>query len=800
VDLGTGTAVAAFTESLTWQADGKQASYTMDRAAASPFSTLPDETLSYTYSATSRRLTQEKSSWTGENVFRMDYGFDSAGRGILTKAQESNSSGSPASRTVTIGTAPPITNVAGFNSTVAEANISAIARVNVESSNHVSRYYPAEGLAPTGSTVAVNLWETPVSKTVEDPDTNGDLRWRAPLMLRPSAKPYALTTTSSSGSPSAVTTEFGLLRRSQQTITIGYDDEGNVTSRVYADGRLQKLVWDGLNRLVQVIEFRTNTGSGDNEPSYAYRWTARYDGKGRRVLTTTEWGAWASGTFTPGTGPTHRPTVQEESWYDPFHEFLEIAVLTRTAGGASETAWKIHGPDANGAYGGLQGIGGLEAIYTQSSVGGSRWTGVVDNYYGHIVAYVDGDGASRGFVWHRTLSGGYGPRPDAPVFRLSEGAALVHSTAWRGKRQDITGFYYLGARYYEPVGGRFLSPDPFGHAASMSLYDYAGGDPVNFVDPDGRLQKQTAEEIAYQRSANEALQPYIKFDKMWGFQTAGWAESKESLQRSAYIAHLERRASFLDKVAGGQEWDAAFRDTWDGGRYATDYPAERYWAGNMFGPQDANSQAGRDAGFQLAQTGQAIEPIAKAVAWGFAGQALGVAMEGIGATSGVIGSETRSVTYYAFRRNPGLAAETEFGMGEFGHIGYSLNGGKTIYGFGPAQGATRSGLSSGEVFSGTLSEQSGLFAQAAEKGFAVRTYTAQISAVDARFANWVSASMEGQVMNTSRYALSNSINFGSPGVYNCVTFPGQLGLPVVGQTGHMRDVWQIFMRAGQPWP
>jgi RHS repeat-associated protein len=74
------------------------------------------------------------------------------------------------------------------------------------------------------------------------------------------------------------------------------------------------------------------------------------------------------------------------------------------------------------------------------------------------------------------------------VYHLSEGASLTTTLAWRGKRQDITGFYWMGARYYESVSGRFLSPDPFGHGASMSLYDYAGGDPVNFVDPTGRLQ------------------------------------------------------------------------------------------------------------------------------------------------------------------------------------------------------------------------------------------------------------------------------------------------------------------------
>jgi len=78
------------------------------------------------------------------------------------------------------------------------------------------------------------------------------------------------------------------------------------------------------------------------------------------------------------------------------------------------------------------------------------------------------------------------------VWTLSEGATVEQVTAWRGRRQDITGFYWMGARYYESSSGRFLSPDPYGHAASLSLYDYAGGDSINFVDPTGRLQKLTA--------------------------------------------------------------------------------------------------------------------------------------------------------------------------------------------------------------------------------------------------------------------------------------------------------------------
>jgi RHS repeat-associated protein len=57
---------------------------------------------------------------------------------------------------------------------------------------------------------------------------------------------------------------------------------------------------------------------------------------------------------------------------------------------------------------------------------------------------------------------------------------VLEKTKGREPKQNI------GARYYEPTSGRFLSADPFGQAASPSLYDFAGGDPVNSFDPTGR--------------------------------------------------------------------------------------------------------------------------------------------------------------------------------------------------------------------------------------------------------------------------------------------------------------------------
>jgi hypothetical protein len=45
------------------------------------------------------------------------------------------------------------------------------------------------------------------------------------------------------------------------------------------------------------------------------------------------------------------------------------------------------------------------------------------------------------------------------------------------------GLYYLRARYYNPMTGRFMSRDP--DQATFHKYLYAGGNPVNRIDPRG---------------------------------------------------------------------------------------------------------------------------------------------------------------------------------------------------------------------------------------------------------------------------------------------------------------------------
>jgi RHS repeat-associated protein len=62
---------------------------------------------------------------------------------------------------------------------------------------------------------------------------------------------------------------------------------------------------------------------------------------------------------------------------------------------------------------------------------------------------------------------------------------------YRGEQYDSDlGLYYLRARYYNPITGRFMSRDPLDgyhfNPKTLHKYLYAGGDPVNAVDPTGR--------------------------------------------------------------------------------------------------------------------------------------------------------------------------------------------------------------------------------------------------------------------------------------------------------------------------
>ena len=318
----------------------------------------------------------------------------------------------------------------------------------------------ASGAAGTAGSVSAVLDSTNLGSVAV-----GNGRWYADLNLGNGVHTLAATGYYPAGQfSSTATSTFNVV--GTNTVTDSYDGAGNLISRVFAGQKTQKLTWDGLGRLVGVVQ-RDNSNNGFN-------WSATYDGLGRRLGTVN--------TPVVNGQANSAVTLTIDSFYDPRVEFQELGVAVN-----GQRTWKVMGPDLNGRYGGMQGVGGLEATICESS---GLMTGALNDYFGNVLATIN---VQQGAVnWSPVRVTGYGPALGYQAPALSGSVPLAEALVWRSRRIDPTGFYCLGARYYDPVSARFLSPDPLGHAASMDLYSFAHGDPVNQFDPSGRLGKSSS--------------------------------------------------------------------------------------------------------------------------------------------------------------------------------------------------------------------------------------------------------------------------------------------------------------------
>ncbi len=77
----------------------------------------------------------------------------------------------------------------------------------------------------------------------------------------------------------------------------------------------------------------------------------------------------------------------------------------------------------------------------------------------------------------------YGPYGASPAMG---GPTVANPFQYLGRESDPSGLYDLRARYYNPLLGRFLSPDPIGFVGGQAnLFAYSFDSPTNFSDPLG---------------------------------------------------------------------------------------------------------------------------------------------------------------------------------------------------------------------------------------------------------------------------------------------------------------------------
>jgi len=65
------------------------------------------------------------------------------------------------------------------------------------------------------------------------------------------------------------------------------------------------------------------------------------------------------------------------------------------------------------------------------------------------------------------------------------------------ERDNSTGFYYYGARYYAPWVGRWVSCDPAGPVDGPNLYWFVKGNPVGLKDQDGNRSRETTDGVKF---------------------------------------------------------------------------------------------------------------------------------------------------------------------------------------------------------------------------------------------------------------------------------------------------------------
>jgi len=93
-----------------------------------------------------------------------------------------------------------------------------------------------------------------------------------------------------------------------------------------------------------------------------------------------------------------------------------------------------------------------------------------------------------------------------------QSSGTTETKTFSGKQFDKdTGLFYYGARYYDPIVGRFVSVDSSRQYASP--YVYCGNNPLTSVDPDGRFSFSNHPGIAELRGFKKIDKSYYRHQK-----------------------------------------------------------------------------------------------------------------------------------------------------------------------------------------------------------------------------------------------------------------------------------------------